>query len=187
MLMVATRRRPGDAANQAIWLAGMFMLVVDLVALSWVGMWRALVTRSHNVATISTLVRVLVLPWAVFGAVVAAYNAWFELVLGKHWDPGWQFVLKLWMGLGLAADLFFGLTAWWQLRTRFRELALRRFNPCPSGFSRWFGLAAGGRRGCSGARTLPARSTASMQPQIRKTARDGTPVCGTLRSSRLGG
>jgi hypothetical protein len=139
LFLMQARRRASDWQQQTIWLAGMFMLVFDLVALSWVGMWRGLVSRSHNLATVSTLARVLLLPWAVFGAVVAAYNAWFELVLGKHWDPGWQFVLKLWMGLGLAADLFFGLTAWWQLRTRFRELALRRFNPALSGFARWFG------------------------------------------------
>ena len=164
MLMVATCRRPGDSANQAIWLAGMCMLVVDLVALSWVGMWRALVARSHNLATISTLARVLVLPWGVFGAVVGAYNAWFELVLGKHWDPGWQFVLRLWMGLGLAADLSFGLTAWWQLHSRFRELALRRFNPAPSGFSRWFGLGAAGGAETPGARTFLSAATPEHSP-----------------------
>jgi hypothetical protein len=147
LLMVATRRRASGWENDAIWLAGMFMLVVDLVALSWVGMWRALVAKSHNLATIGTLVRVLVLPWAVFGAVVGAGNVWFGLALGKAWDPGWRFYLKLWMGLGLAADLVFGLTAWWQLRTRFRELALRRFNPAGSGIKRWFGLERTGDTG----------------------------------------
>ena len=114
------------------------MLVVDLVALSWVGMWQALIEKSHNRATISTLLRVLVLPWLLFGAVVGAAEVWIGLALGKTWSPGWQFYLKLWMGLGLAADMVFGLTAWWQPRTRFRELALRRFNPVPSGFARWF-------------------------------------------------
>jgi hypothetical protein len=33
----------------------------------------------------------------------------------------------LWFGLGLLADLVFGLPAWWRLRTRFRRLALQRF------------------------------------------------------------
>ena len=147
LFTVAAYRRASDWQGQATCLAGMFMLVVDLVALSWVGMWRALVARSHNLATISTLARVLVLPWAVFGAVVGAGNVWFGLALGKDWSPGWQFYLKLWVGLGLAADLVFGLTAWWQLRTRFRELALRRFNPAPSALTRWFGLAQAGGAG----------------------------------------
>jgi hypothetical protein len=102
-------------------------------------MWRALVARTHNLATISTLARVLVLPWLLFGAVVGVGNVWYGLALGKEWAPGWQFHLTLWLGLGLAADLVFGLTAWWQLRTRFRKLALRRFNPAPSWFARWLG------------------------------------------------
>jgi ABC-type transport system involved in multi-copper enzyme maturation permease subunit len=176
LLLIVRRRAPG-AENQAIWLVGMFMLVADLVALSWVGMWQGLVSRSHNLATVSTLTRVLILPWAVFGAVVAAYNAWFELVLGKHWDPGWEFVLKLWMGLGLAADLFFGLTAWWQLRTRFRELALRRFNPVPSGFARWFGPAQAGGAGLQPAGTA-ARDCRLYEPQLRDERREDA-VSGT--------
>jgi len=139
-LMLAVRRSRADWQFQGVWLAGMFMLVVDLATLSWVAMGRALVARSHNFATIGTLARVLVLPWALFGAVAGVGNVWCGLSLGKEWDPGWQFFLYLWLGLGLAADLVFGLTAWWQLRTRFRELALRRFNPAPSRFARWFGL-----------------------------------------------
>jgi alpha-tubulin suppressor-like RCC1 family protein/ABC-type transport system involved in cytochrome c biogenesis permease component len=128
-----------DPEDLAIWVAGMLMLVVDLVALSWVAMWRALVSRSHNFATISTLARVLVLPWALFGAVVGFGKVWYGLSRGAEWLPGWKFYLGLWCGLGLAADLLFGLTAWWCLRTQFRELALRRFNPVPAAFWRWLG------------------------------------------------
>ena len=137
--LLAWRQIASDRQSQATWLAGMFMLVADLVALSWVGMSRALVARTHNLATISTLARVLVLPWLAFGAVLGVGNVWYGLALGNEWTPGWQFHLALWLGLGLAADLVFGLTAWWQLRARFRELALRRFNPAPSRFARWFG------------------------------------------------
>jgi len=45
------------------------------------------------------------------------------------WRPGpsWKFFLYLWFWLGVFADVAFGLPAWWQLRTRFRELALQRF------------------------------------------------------------
>src|ERR1035437_5368995 len=63
LLTLSVHRRSPDWQTLVIWLAGMFMLVADLVALSWVAMWRALVARSHNLATISTLVRLLVLPW----------------------------------------------------------------------------------------------------------------------------
>ena len=75
LFLMTVLRRASGWENQTIWLGGMFMLVADLVALSWVGMWRALVARSHNLATISTLVRVLVLPWLLFGAVVGGHRS----------------------------------------------------------------------------------------------------------------
>ena len=169
LFLVQMHRRASDWQQQAIWLAGMFMLVIDLVALSWVGMWRALVEKGHNRATISTLMRVLVLPWALFGAAVGAGEVWFGLALLQKWSPGWQFYLKLWMGFGLAADLVFGLTAWWQLRTRFRELALSRFNPVPSGFARWFGREESGSTGPQGA------GAAGPEDQLNKTQRREEP------------
>ena len=121
--------------------------------------------------------RVLVLPWAVFGAVVGAYSVWFGLGLGKTWEPGWQFYLKLWVGLGLAADLLFGLIAWWQLRYRFRELALRRFNPAPSTLARWFGPAQAGGAGVQPAGTA-ARDCRLDEPPRRDERREDA-VSGT--------
>jgi len=165
LFLVQMRRPAHDWQYQATWLAGMLMLVIDLVTLSWVGMWRALVERGHNRATISTLLRVLVLPWALFGAVVGAGEVWIGLALGKTWSPGWQFYLKLWVGFGVAADVVFGLTAWWQIRTRFRELALGRFNPVPSGFARWFG------RGESGSRGPQSAGAAGREDQLIETQR----------------
>jgi hypothetical protein len=165
LFLVQMRRPAHDWQYQATWLAGMLMLVIDLVTLSWVGMWRALVERGHNRATISTILRVLVLPWALFGAVVGAGEVWFGLALGKTWSPGWQFYLKLWMGFGLAADLFFGLAAWWQLRTRFRELALRPFNPVPAGLARWFDRQEAGSTGPQ------AAGAAGPEGQLKETQR----------------
>ena len=164
LLMIATRRRAADWENQATGLAGMFMLVVDLFALSWVGMWHALIEKSHNRATISTLLRVLVLPWLLFGAVVGAAEVWIGLALGKTWSPGWQFYLKLWMGLGLAADMVFGLTAWWQLRTRFRNSRCARSIRClPASHA-----GSTGRRRDAGAR---GAGVAGPEDQLDKTQR----------------
>ena len=178
VFILAVRRRATDWESQATWLAGMFMLVADLVALSWVAMWGALVARTHNLATISTIVRVLVLPWLLFVAVVGVGKVWYGLALGEDWSPSWQFLLALWLGFGLAADLVFGLTAWWQLRTRFRELALRRFNPAPSRFARWFGLRQTERSLTehAGAATQPSRPD---QPQGREARGAATlqPTC----------
>ncbi|HWX18814.1 MAG TPA: ABC transporter permease subunit [Candidatus Binatia bacterium] len=133
--------RPEGSQAMMTWLAGMAMLLADVAALIWVGMSRALIARSHNSATISTLLRVLALPWTVFGGVMVFGHAWFGIALGKVWTPTWEFQLGLWFGLGLAADLGFGWVAWWQLRHRFRELALRRFNPKPGRLAGWFSKA----------------------------------------------
>jgi hypothetical protein len=131
-------RRSQNAEVLTTYAAGILMLVVDVVALSWVGMRMALTAKSHNHATLGTVVCVLLLPWGAFGAVVGVANLWSELVLDKEWSPGWKVYLGLWFGLGLGSDLLFGAGAAWQLLTRFRRLALRRFNPAPSLLARWF-------------------------------------------------
>ena len=110
---------------------------------------------------------------------------WFGLALGKEWSPGWEFYLALWVGLGLAADLLFGLMAWWQLRTRFRELALRRFNPAPSRFARWFGQEQAGRAG----RERRSRNATGQpdEPQRREERREdkGSRTSALFASLRL--
>ncbi len=174
LLMLMVRQRAPGWENQATWLGGMAMFVVDLIALAWVGMWRALVARSHNRATISTLLDVLILPWALFAGVAGTGQVWFGLALGQSWDPGWRFYLRLWMGLGLAVDLVFGLAAWWQLRTRFRELALRRFNPAPSRLSRRLSLEPTAGAETAGARTFLSAATPERSPT------PGTPAAPSL-------
>ncbi len=54
------------------WAAGMVMLVADLAALYWVGMWKALTAKNPTRAAASNLGRILVLPWVVLalGALV---------------------------------------------------------------------------------------------------------------------
>ena len=76
------------------------MLVADLVALSWVGMWGALVARSHNLATVSTLVRVLVLPWLLFGAVVGVGQFWYGWRWARSGRPVGSFSWSCGWGLG---------------------------------------------------------------------------------------
>lgn len=129
--------RAPTAETIVTWLAMLVILVADLFALAGVAMLRALTARNHNHATVGTLLRILVLPWALFGIIVGGLNLWFVLSLGPEWSPSWEFYLALWFGFSLAVDLFFGLSAWWQLRTKFREIALRRFNPAPSRFAQW--------------------------------------------------
>jgi ABC-type transport system involved in multi-copper enzyme maturation permease subunit len=131
--------RKTDSSSLAIWFAGIFMLVLDLITLGWVGLWRALVSKNHNQATFSTIVRVLVLPWALFGVLVAVGNLWHSVLFGREWEPGWKLLLDLWLVLGLSTDAVFGGFAWWRLRTGFRTLALREVNKGPSRVQAWLG------------------------------------------------
>jgi ABC-type transport system involved in cytochrome c biogenesis permease component len=102
---------------------GLLLLLADITALIWVGLSSALTSKSPNHASISTISRVMILPWVLYGAVVALAN----LTAGGPL-PGWEFYLSAWFWLGIAADLGFGVPAWWRVRTRFRELALQRMS-----------------------------------------------------------
>ena len=89
-----------------VWVAGMILLVADLLALSAVGMWVGLTARNPNRATGITVVRVLVLPLVIgivilIGATLIAYNS-------SAYEPGWKFMLVLWFGLGMVTDAVFG-------------------------------------------------------------------------------
>ena len=114
----------GEGARQvAFGLAGIVLLVLDIMALTWVALLAAVTARSPNRASASAILRVLVLPWIIFAAIAVIAGRWTAGGPG----PSWKFFLYLWFWLGVFADVAFGLPAWWQLRTRFRELALQRF------------------------------------------------------------
>lgn len=121
----------------ASWLGCMIMLVADLLALSAVGMWVGLTAKNPNRATSITIARVLILPLAagfvIFtGVTLISYN------FSSNFEPGWKFTLVLWFGLGIIADAFFGITAWRNLRTQFREVAVQRYSAVPAFWRRLF-------------------------------------------------
>jgi ABC-type transport system involved in multi-copper enzyme maturation permease subunit len=113
-----------DHRIRAFGVAGLVFLALDSVALFWVAMATALVAKSPNQASVSTVLRVLVAPWIAFGMISALMNLWVFTVAGASF--GWNFYLTVWVVLSVLADLGFGLPAWWRLRNRFRELALKR-------------------------------------------------------------
>ncbi|MDB6124489.1 MAG: hypothetical protein JWQ71_3482 [Pedosphaera sp.] len=136
-MMMAWRPRFGiDWQVLLTWLGGIVMLVVDVVALSWVATRMSLTARNLNYAAGMTVTRVLVLPWIIYGGVMIVINLLVELA--DMPEPGWKFFLGLWFGLGIWADLIFGLRAQRQLLTNFRQLALQRFAPAKLRFSGWF-------------------------------------------------
>jgi ABC-type transport system involved in cytochrome c biogenesis permease component len=114
------------------WLAGIGMLMIDVVALPLVGMRSALTAKNPSRATIGTISRILVLPWALFGLTVLVWTIWVQLrsPLNQTQDflnegP----LIAIWAGAGIATDLFFGIRAWKQLSRNFRQLATSRFSP----------------------------------------------------------
>jgi hypothetical protein len=107
------------------------------MALTTVGMWVGLTAKNPNRATSITIARVLILPLAagflVFtGSVMVSYN------FATDATPGWKFTLFLWFGLGMIADAFFGLSAWRNLQTQFRDVAVQRYSALPSFWRRLF-------------------------------------------------
>jgi ABC-type Na+ efflux pump permease subunit len=126
-------QRSPNRGMRLVWLAGMVMLVSDIVALSWVAMAQALAARSHRRATLETVGRILILPWAMLSMIVAARGASSVLMPGPAWEPESRFCVGLWFGLGLGADLLFGFLAWRQLHYRFRALAGQSIVSAPMG------------------------------------------------------
>jgi hypothetical protein len=109
----------------AMWMGGMVMLISDLAALYWVGMWQGLRAKNPNRAASGSVARILVLPSIAF-ALVMLLTFLATLRRGGH-EPTWKFLLSWWFGLGLAADLGFGLWARNKLLKEFRLAAAQRY------------------------------------------------------------
>jgi len=118
-----------------LWLAGTGMLIADLIALYWVGMWQAISSKHPNRAASATVARVLVLPWLAFLLISLALS--FTVSNQIH-EPG-NFFLTLWFGLGLAADIGFGGWARHKLLSEFRLAAAQRSSSRQSLFQSLFG------------------------------------------------
>ncbi len=119
----------------AFWAMSMILLVADLAALYWLGMWHGITAKNPNQAASASLVRIMVLPPIIFGLVWLATT--LSAMRGQS-DPGWKFFLGIWFGLSLAADLFFGLRARLRLLSEFRLAAAQRYASRPGFWKRIF-------------------------------------------------
>jgi hypothetical protein len=119
----------------SLWIAGMVMLVADLMALYWVGMWLGLSARNPKRAFSGAIMRILVLPWIAFGA----FLMFLAMTPSSANNMGWDGFLGTWFLLGLGADLGFGLHARFKLLTEFRLIATQRYQAQPSFWKRLFG------------------------------------------------
>jgi ABC-type Na+ efflux pump permease subunit len=121
------------------WGAGMIMLVADLAALYWVGMWQGLTAKNPTRAAAGSLVRILVLPWIAL--------ALWVLLLALVWPSAEgeavsKVILGAWFAVGLAVDIGFGASARQHLLSEFREAATRRYERAPGFWKRLAGFRA---------------------------------------------
>jgi hypothetical protein len=131
LLMVSANHIQAQDNSQArwTWLAGILMLLADVITLGWVAMSRALTEKNHDRATIKTAACVLALPWLLFGAVEGATHLWMILFARTSWETDWKYDLSWWFGLGLCVDFLFFFSARRRLRTSFRQFALESSVP----------------------------------------------------------
>src|SRR5207245_5984561 len=128
VMMIATARETATEDERCYllktWSAGMVMLIADLIALYWVGMWQAIISKNPNRAASATVARVLVLPWIVF-ALVSLVLSLTTFRTGH--EPGENFLLGLWFGVGLVADVGFGAWARHKFLSEFRVAASQQY------------------------------------------------------------
>ena len=141
IFMWATLREP-DAEDmrsfvRLLCIGGMVMIVADLAALYWVGMWQALIAKNPNRTAGASVGRILVLPPLTWGLVVLI--AVLSSVRGGQNYESWpHMLLGLWFGLGLAADIAFSIAARRKLLSQFRVAAAQRYTPRAGFFKRLF-------------------------------------------------
>jgi ABC-type transport system involved in cytochrome c biogenesis permease component len=101
-------------------IAGLSLLV-DLLTLSWVGMWQGLVMRKPNNAAMLSLVKILLVPYALFFA--------FYILASDIRAPNWFSVFIFSSILGLASGFFFAQNAHARLAEYFRQVVAEGVPP----------------------------------------------------------
>lgn len=125
----------------AVWLSGIIVFVMDLLAMTWVAMWTGVIMHRTNRATGSAISRILALPWIAYCSIFIGY-AILESLLGRSWMRRFDlpdiFFPLLWLVISVANNFFWAAHAKFNLRRRFRAIATQRFNAPPSWFERIF-------------------------------------------------
>jgi ABC-type transport system involved in multi-copper enzyme maturation permease subunit len=120
-----------------LWIAGMLMLVADLIALYWLGMWQALTAKNPIRAAGASLARVLVLPWIGYGLILLIMALREFGQRSYHTSSNWKFFVGLWVGLGIGVDISFGAWARQKLLTDFRLAAQQQPESKTEYWKRW--------------------------------------------------
>lgn len=129
------------------WFAAMIVFfVIDCAAITVVGLWHGLIGRNSRQALTSALVRILVLPWIMFGLL----NLVASVGMRSNIPEGMQ--LPVFIALSLMINGLFAWQAWEQLHQNLRLIAASRYGGArPAGW--WAGLGRLWRRLWPGRRT----------------------------------
>ena len=114
-----------------VWLclAAMVMLVADMYAISWLGMWLGLRARHASRASGAVIARILLLPWAIILGLVTMLN-FVDSISGSLISSGFRwrddYFLPIWFAVGVLTDVTFTAWAKGKLRHEFRAVATQR-------------------------------------------------------------
>jgi hypothetical protein len=142
----------------SLWTAGMAMLIADLVALYWVGMWQGLTARNPLRAAGGSLLRVLVLPWIGYCLALLIIILTEFARQSYQRSPDWKFFLGLWFGLGMVTDLGFGLWARQKLLLEFRLASQQPYGSVSDFWKGWFSTLKP---------RISGEGSASWDPEVR--------------------
>ena len=120
-LLLLSGWKADEAFFGQMWVLTTVLFVIDCVAIGVVGLWQGLIGRNSRHALTGTMVRILVLPWILFGLT----NLVLTNFLGSNIKESVE--LLLWAGIGLAVDGFFAWNAWDRLHQDLRTVAASRY------------------------------------------------------------
>jgi hypothetical protein len=118
-LIMELQKLAGEDRQALVWLhlfVGAF-LVLDMLALSWAGMWLGLISRKPNRAAILAIFKILALPCLLFVIGLSLYA-----MVAPWGTPDWTGLLIFPSLLGLGTNLFFSLEAHAKLSGQFRTV-----------------------------------------------------------------
>ncbi len=116
-LVMELQKQAGEDGHILVWLhlfVGVFLLL-DMLALSWVGMWLGLISRKPNRAAIFAILRILALPCLLFIVGLSLFA-----MVAPAVNVDWKGMLIFPGLLGLGTNLFFSVEAYTKLSGQFR-------------------------------------------------------------------
>lgn len=120
------------ASNPSVvawFVALMVFFVVDCAVIGVVGLWQGLSGRNSRQALTAAMVRILVLPWILYGLANLVASLFLRTDIPERLQ------LPVWIAISLTVNVLFAWQAWEQLHRNLRAIAAARYgNPVPSGW-----------------------------------------------------